>query len=579
MDVENDPPEDKPALRSASVRDMTENHEEDGEPLEDRYIAASCPPLLLELRQRHGLSRMPRKRADRQSQKTNLGGHAKHDTKMTALATSRGTTVSGSILSFETSFGDIQSGGLVVREARGREALSTLYEYELTLEVRTDGGLPMEFIDGLLIYPCMLLMTETYSIEVHGVLRELELLRANEANPVLYRVILVPRLWNTTRSLRTMVYQDMTVQDVVTKVLSFSGLEAEWRLNGSYPASEYTVQYEETDFTFVSRLLEHWGLYYYFVQIPDGEVLVIADNNAQFPTLEGYEELAFNPRHGRSGVQGTVQELRSRHRPCPGKLVVREYNWRTPSTPLGEETDVDTRSGFGLQWRYGEHFKDGGQGQQLATIRAEQMLIERELYEGTVSVPGLAPGHKFDLIDCPIPDLNFTYLVTSVEPNLTITGDAADEAYQYRFTAVPLDRDEPKPVAYRSQRTTPKPQIVGFMHGIVDGEAPGTAAPIDIEGRYKVVLPMDMAAEPGGKASRWIRMAQASAGANYGVHLPLHVGTEVAIIHLDGDPDRPVIVGSVPNAETISPVIQDNATQSRIKTRSGIYIEMDDDVV
>ena len=116
------------------------------------------------------------------------------------------------------------------------------------------------------------------------------------------------------------------------------------------------------------------------------------------------------------------------------------------------------------------------------------------------------------------------------------------------------------------------------MHGFVDGEAPGTAAPIDDLGRYKILLPLDSVAEPGGRASRFIRMAQPSSGADYGMHFPLHIGVEVVIVHLDGDPDRPVIMASVPNADTVSPVVQGNATQSRIRTSTGIMIEMDDDV-
>ncbi len=115
------------------------------------------------------------------------------------------------------------------------------------------------------------------------------------------------------------------------------------------------------------------------------------------------------------------------------------------------------------------------------------------------------------------------------------------------------------------------------MNGIVDGEDDSVAAPIDELGRYKVLLPLDSVAAPGGKASRWIRMAQPSSGNAYGTHFPLHISAEVAVIHLDGDPDRPVIVGSIPNPETLSPVVGENASQSRIKTREGIILEFEDD--
>jgi len=485
------------------------------------------------------------------------------------------------ILSFETFYDALQPDEVVLREARGREAMSTLYEYVLTLEVNRDGGLAAADVDGLLSKPCFVVATGGRSVEVHGILRELELVAANEASPVVYRAVLVPRLWNTTRTFRSRVYQEVNVKQLIDQVLSLSALEAEWNLadEGVYPVMEYAVQYEESDFDFISRQLEHWGIYYYFRQSPDGETLVIADHDAQFEPLEAHETLTFNPRLGRSGVGDSVHALSARWRPLSASVTVRDYNYRTPTIDLMEEHPVDERSGFGLQWRYGDHFKTVEEGQRIAQIRAEQILCSREVYDGRCSAPGLAPGHAFELVGCPLPDLNITFLVTSVEPHLSVASDGSDDAYQYRFTAVPLQRDDPPPVPYRSQITTPWPSIEGFMHGIVDGEAPGTAAPIDSEGRYKVILPLDSVAQPGGRASRWIRMAQPSAGQNYGVHFPLHIGTEVAIIHLDGDPDRPVILGSIPNAETTSPVVQDNATQSRIRTRTGILVEFDDDAM
>lgn len=482
------------------------------------------------------------------------------------------------MLIFETECGEVDPSELTLRSARGREAMSELYEYELELETSREGGLPPEAIDGLLSAPCFFRMSESETVEVHGVLREIRLLPTREESLTHYRVKLVPRLWNLTRQFRTRVYQELAVPQIIETVLGESGIDMEWRLAESYPISEYTVQYEETDFDFISRLLEHWGIYYYFRQGPEGDVMIIADNDQQFERHADYEELTYNISAGRSGVTGSVHQLEALHVPQPAAVLLRDYNWRAPSTQLAEQHDVDGRSGFGLQWRYGEHFKDSGEGQMLARIRAEQMLNRRELFEGICSVPGLAPGHRFQLAGAPIPELEISYLVTSVTPEIGPLGDSGDESYEYHFTAVPIERDDPPSVAYRSQLRTRKPQIVGFMHGIVDGEVVGTAAPIDVVGRYKIILPMDMVAQPGGKASRWIRMAQASSGTHYGIHFPLHVGTEVVISHMDGDPDRPVIMGSVPNTETMSPVVQDNATQSRIKTKSGILVEFDDDV-
>jgi len=482
-------------------------------------------------------------------------------------------------LAFSTGFGDVGSDELVLIEARGHEAMSTIYEYELTIEVHRDGGLAATQIDGLLSHTCSIMAVGAGSVEVHGMLRGIRLLTANEAMPVVYKAFFVPRLWLTTQVFRTRVFQDMNVQQIVDAVLADHGLQAEWWVTETYPTNEYTVQYEETDFNFISRLLEHFGIFYFFRQDPDGEALVIGDTSNAFEPHPDRAVFTFNPSMGRASVRACVHSISSEVLSQTAGITVREYNWRTPQSSLAAQHEADTRSGYGVHWRYGEHFKTSDEGTMIARIRSEQELNLREVFEGTCSIPALRPGHKIELSDCPIPDLNITYLITEVSPiiSTSMIGDEFSEAYQYPFKAVALERDDPPPVPYRSQLRARKPVIHGFMHGFVDGEAATTAAPIDDKGRYRIVMPMDSVGQLGGRATRWIRMMQPSSGANYGMHFPLHMGIEVAIIHLDGDPDRPVIVGSIPNPATISPIVQTEATRSRIRTRSGIELEFEDD--
>src|SRR5262249_23709591 len=144
------------------------------------------------------------------------------------------------------------------------------------------------------------------------------------------------------------------------------------------------------------------------------------------------------------------------------------------------------------------------------------------------------------------------YLITAIEHRVGFPvlwdGDGSDgeageapQRYAARFEAIPLG------VEFRPERVTPWPTIHGTMHAQIDADTSGQYASIDAEGRYKVRMPYDMNLNKGGKASRWIRMAQPYAGAGYGQHHPLHKGTEVLITHIDGDPDRPIITGAVPN--------------------------------
>jgi type VI secretion system secreted protein VgrG len=142
--------------------------------------------------------------------------------------------------------------------------------------------------------------------------------------------------------------------------------------------------------------------------------------------------------------------------------------------------------------------------------------------------------------------------------------------YRAAFQAIPAK------TPFRPARSTPWPSIHGIVHGHIQSDGSGQVAEIDDQGRYKVRMPFDLATRPGMAASRWIRKAQPYAGAGYGMHFPLHKGTEVLIAHLDGDPDRPIIVGAVPHATTPSPVNVSNATQSVIQTATGIRVEMED---
>lgn len=495
------------------------------------------------------------------------------------------------ILTFETEYIDTDTGEpalppseLVLTEAQGREAMSSLYEYTLNLEVYRDGGLSAAEIDGLLLNECSIHQTdEASSLSVHGILSELHLVAARDKSPLLYRATLVPRLWKTTLCHRTRVFKDKNVQTLVDAVLGPHDIEPVWWLTKAYPQRECLVQFEETDFAFISRHLEHWGIFYFFKHEPDGEVLYITDDPSSAAFLLDSQALTFNPRRGRSSVRGSVHDIQCAHRRRPAAVVVREYNYRGPSV-VQKGHLVDGRAGYGVHFAFTDRFRNETEGEMIAQIRSEQLLGPREEVSGICSVPGLAPGHKFELFDCPVPDLNITYLVTSVEPHLSVTENQGDEAYQYPFTAVPLERDEPPVVPYRAQRKTPWPKVEGLVYGFVDRRdgtvSPGKAAPIDELGRYKVIMPMDSAAMGGGQSSRKIRRVQPHAGkGGQGMHFPLHVGTEVAIAHINGDPDRPVIVGAVPNAATLPPVVEGESTKSRMQTRSGICVEIEDDAI
>jgi type VI secretion system secreted protein VgrG len=269
-----------------------------------------------------------------------------------------------------------------------------------------------------------------------------------------------------------------------------------------------------------------------------------------------------------------------RHRVLPRRVVLRDYNYRRPDLELRAEADVDTE-GRGDVYFYGEHFKTTEEGNSLARIRAQEILCREVVFCGESTAAQLCPGFVFELAGHYRDSYNQRLLITELEHEGSQAGalfgrdervaeDGSVVAYFNRFVCIPAD------VQYRPERTTPRPRFYGTMNARVDAAGDGQYAEIDDEGRYRVRLCFDQSNREDGKASRWVRMAQPYSGADYGMHFPLHKGTEVLLTFIDGDLDRPVIAGSVPNPETASPVSSSNQTRSVIRTGGNNQIEIED---
>jgi len=470
-------------------------------------------------------------------------------------------------LLFESEASSIESGDLNAVHVTGEQELSRPYEYRITLHSRLEGGVPPDAVVDLLRQTAFVQFgVQDALAEVHGIITDVELKPMHELARAEYEAVLRPTLWRLSLSHRSRVFQDVTVADIAKTVLDQHQISFEDRLNESYPTREYVVQYEESDLDFLQRQLEHWGVFYFFEQQQDGEVMILADSNR---ACESQGQREYWPGETSRSTRGDmITKLSRRFSLRPLGVTLTDYNWRTPSVPPAGEADAEANAGYGAQRYYAEHIKDSDEGNALATVRGQALAVSHETYRGHAITPGLVPGMSFELEGYPVGDLDQAYLITST----TETAEADGSVFTQSFEAIPLR------VPFRAQRITAKPKIIGFMHAVVDGEVPGMAAPLDDQGRYKVVMPFDEVGKPGAaNASRWVRMAQTSAGSGYGTHFPAHIGIEVVISHLDGDPDRPVIVGTVPNPETASPVDVSDATKSRIKTKSGILIEFEDD--
>lgn len=449
----------------------------------------------------------------------------------------------------------------------GREAVSELYEFVFDLAPNPDVVLSVDDLKHLHEKPAKLTFNADAIQSIHGCIRRMQRMPTTNDDDHVYRLTMVPRLWRATRTVRSRVFQDVSVVDLLDAVLEEAGLDPKKDLvlhldDRKYPKHEYVVQYEESNFAFLCRRLEHEGIFFFFEQDADKqkEILHVADKNDAFIEYDG--ELAL------MGLSSSAREQITSIEWCaevlPETVIVRDYNWERPDEVVQAEHPAD-QDGFGYVYAFGEGTPISDRAKHLAKVRAEEIAGAKVLHQGTVHAPGLRAGQLMELKDGG-DDLNKKYIILRLEH-----GAGSGARLESRFVAMDVT------LPFRPTRVTAKPRLHGLVTGIVDGSKDETSAPIDAHGRYRVVLPLDAAAETGGKASRWIRRAQILSGDAYGVHYPLHIGAEVVIAHLNGDPDEPIIVGAVPNGLTVSPVVLDEATKSIMETRSGVQIIVEDD--
>ena len=402
-----------------------------------------------------------------------------------------------------------------------------------------------------------------------------------------YRIVLGPRLSLLTRIFHNQIFLDKTTKEILEEILTDGGLmwdEFEFRLQGDLSKRwEYVCQYRESHFDFFCRWLEREVLYFYFEPADGTEKLIITDTRMSHSIAEPSRKLLYRPQSGlESGATAPVLEsFTACQILTPGTVTVKDYNYRRPSLDLTGTATIDPDSS-GDVFFYGDHLQSPEESSRIAKIRAEAIACKTRQFRGASNATFIRSGLVIEVGDHFRNEYNRRYLVTTV----------AHEAHQQMFKISGLDKDdserEKKPryrntftaiqddVQYRPPLNTQKPRFHGVINAQIDSDGSGKTADIDEHGRYKVLLPFDLAGRKGGKASAWLRMAQPYAGEGHGMHFPLHKGTEVLLTFVDGDPDRPIIAAAVPNPLTPSVVNSSICTQSRITTAGGNKIHLED---
>ena len=389
-----------------------------------------------------------------------------------------------------------------------------------------------------------------------------------------YRAEIVPWLWFLTRTADCQIFQQKTIPDIIKKVFQDHGFQDfQDRTQASYPQREYVVQYRETAFNFVSRLMEEYGIFYFFEHDQSTHKLILADKPQVHKNCLVQHKVRFNYTPGSTLLKedvvqswGAEQELR------PGKYALTDYNFQTPNTSL--MANVQTVAEIGGNTKYeifdypGIHTKKS-EGDTLTKVRMEEEEAVHHLVTGSGNCRSFAPGYKFNLDKHSRHDQNGDYLLTEVTHSASVgesysgsNGGGGGETYTNHFTCIPFA------VPYRPQRLTPKPIVQGPQTAVVVGPAGEEIYP-DKYGRVKVQFHWDRLGKKDDKSSCWVRVSQPWAGKNWGaINIP-RIGQEVIVEFLEGDPDRPIITGRVYNDDQMPPyTLPDHMTRTTFLTRS-----------
>ncbi|HEX8722797.1 MAG TPA: type VI secretion system tip protein TssI/VgrG [Pyrinomonadaceae bacterium] len=378
----------------------------------------------------------------------------------------------------------------------------------------------------------------------------------NDGRFTTYHAELRPWLWMLTKTADCRVFQNQTTPEIVKALFSELGF-TDFRdaLTGTYSPRVYCVQYNETAFNFVSRLLEDEGIFYFFEHEEGKHTLVLADDSDAHPACPGLDGGA---RYRRSAVEHTddraVTRCRVEQQVVTGKFAHDDFNFETPSTDL--KVEVAGAGGALRVYEYPGGFLKTDEGEARANRRIEAAEQPRKLLRGEGHVRAFAAGHKFDLKGHYRPDANAAYVLRRV------SHAATQERYTNSFEAFPLD------APFRPPREAARPLIAGVQTAVVTGKA-GEEIWTDKYGRVKVQFHWDQKGKRDENSSCWVRVDQGWAGKRWGgIFLP-RVGQEVVVGFEDGDPDRPVVTGAVYNAEQAVPyALPEEQTKSTVKTNS-----------
>ncbi len=463
---------------------------------------------------------------------------------------------------------------IAIQSIRGREEFGRMFQYELELLSEDDG---INFDDLLGKNVTIRIGEGSDGPDIRYINGFINRLSQHEyrAGLAVYKATIVPWLWFLTRQSDCRIFQEMKIPDIVKKVMKDVGFtDIDDRLSSSYEVREYCVQYRETTFNFISRLLEQEGIYYFFEHENGLHKMVLCDSaDAHQPLKDGAEIPYYPPdRAMREGqhirtwsVQKQIESL---------EYELSDFDFVNPGAPVVSKSKKarDYSSGpWEAMYDYPGEYVTSAEAEHFATIRLQELQARYEMITGQSDHLGMIVGGRFKLT-IPAkglrPDQAREYILTSTSLRATqdlfgSSDDAGDEDfYSLGFSVLPATE------VYRPARTTPKPVVQGPQTAIVAGKS-GEEIWTDEHGRVKLQFHWDRYSKGDEVSSCWVRVSQNWAGKRWGVFFLPRVGHEVIVEFLEGDPDRPIITGRVYNGQNQPPYKPNEmGTISTIKSNS-----------
>ena len=404
---------------------------------------------------------------------------------------------------------------------------------------------------------------------IHGIVTQFDQLDTS-ADETRYRLVVEPRVADLARTVTSRLFQKQSVQEIITDTLRHygyrEGVDFKFNLRVQYKRHEYITQYHETTFAFIQRIAADEGIWFRFEQAKDQEVIVFGDDLDAYARNQRIVPFRRHAGLANAGAE-SIRSIERHMRRVPEAIQLNDYNHRQAGVSLLVEQNAarDDRTTNAVDYRWGEHYETPDEGQRIARLRHEAHLAQQITFEGKGNAFALEAGEVLNL-DGQLADAPHGLFVVSVASR-----GGRKQAYSNTFSAIPSDRVWRTPVVPAA-----RPVINGILPARITSPGDYSRAYLTEEGWYVITLPFDLDTWSPGGTSRPVRLAKPYSGDNYGHHFPLIDGAEVAIIHTDGDPDRPVIIGAMHDSLHPDLVNNLNHTRNLIRTVAQNEMRMED---